>query len=112
MPQLGMTLAGLFEPGSGRRERKSIMRYRIKWGLVLLPALALAMPAFAPAPAYAARDTALSDSQEPGSVLVFPEFIKNGAVNVDGVPLPRTEIEIGMVCPPGVTPTTTLCFEH
>jgi hypothetical protein len=80
--------------------------------LVLLPALALAMPAFAPAPAYAARDINLSDSQEPGSVLVFPEFIKNGAVNVDGVPLPRTEIEIGMVCPPGVTPTTTLCFEH
>jgi len=93
------------------------MRYRIKWGLVLLPALALAMPAFAPAPAYAARDTALSDSQEPGSVLVFPEFIggrsaAGGPVNVDGVTLPRTEIEIGLVCPTGFVPTTTQCFEH
>jgi hypothetical protein len=85
--------------------------------LVLLPALALAMPAFAPAPAYAARDTALSDSQEPGSVLVFPEFIggrsaAGGPVNVDGVTLPRTEIEIGLVCPTGFVPTTTQCFEH
>jgi hypothetical protein len=94
------------------------MKFKIKWGLVLLPALALAMPAFAPAPAYAApRSTVLSDSQEPGSVLVFPEFIgghgaAGGPVKVDGVTLPRTEIEIGLVCPPGFAPTTTQCFEH
>jgi Ice-binding-like len=42
---------------------------------------------------------ALSDSQEPGSVLVFPKFIR-GTVLVDGVVTPRTEISVGAVCPP------------
>jgi hypothetical protein len=50
-------------------------------------------------------------------VIVFPKFIggrsaAGGPVNVDGVSLPRTEIELGVVCPPGVTPTTAVCFEH
>jgi len=84
------------------------MKFMIKWGLLLIPALALAMPALA------ANDPRLSDSQEPGSVIVFPKFIRNGTVTTfgDGAVLPRTEIEIGVVCPPGVTPTTTQCFEH
>jgi hypothetical protein len=48
----------------------------------------------------------LSDSQEPGSVIVFPKFIR-GTVTVDGVATPQTEIEIGAVCPKGAT-----CPEH
>jgi hypothetical protein len=94
------------------------MKFRIKWGLLLIPAIALAMPVFAPMPASAqTRDLSLSDSQQPGSVIVFPKFIggrsaAGAAVNVDGVTLPRTEIELGVVCPPGVVRTTTVCFEH
>lgn len=47
------------------------------------------------------RDPRLSDSQEPGSVLVFPKFIR-GTVTppLDGL-TPATEIAIGAVCPPG-----------
>jgi hypothetical protein len=93
------------------------MKFKLKWGLLLIPAFALAIPAFAPTPALAQRDVRLADSQEPGSVIVFPKFIggrtaAGGAVLVDGVRLPRTEIELGVVCPPGVTPTTSVCFEH
>src|SRR5437868_7873291 len=69
--------------------------------LLLIPALALAMPAFAQV-----RDPRLSDSQEPGSVIVFPKFIR-GTVAVNGRSTPQTEIEIGAVCPNGVT-----CPEH
>jgi len=67
------------------------------------------MPAFAQV-----RPAVLSDSQEPGSVLVFPKFVNRPAVLTAGdqAVLPRTEIEIGVVCPPGVAPTTTVCFEH
>jgi hypothetical protein len=49
----------------------------------------------------------LSDAHEPGSVLVFPKFIR-GTVLVDGFVIPRTEFAIGAVCPPNVgvsTPT-------
>src|SRR5262249_23306723 len=43
----------------------------------------------------------LSDSQEPGSVIVFPKFI-SGVVTIDGeVITPKTEFEIGVVCPKG-----------
>jgi hypothetical protein len=75
---------------------------QVKWlrlSLVLLLALGLAIPAFA-------HDRTLSDSQEPGSVLVFPKFI-TGTVTVDGETRPATEIEIGVVCPKGFT-----CTEH
>src|SRR5438874_11720171 len=93
------------------------MRFILKWGLLLMPALALAMPAFAPTPAFAdPRDARLSDSQQPGSVIIFPKFINAAPVRTDnattGALLPRTEIELGVVCPPGVIPTTTICFEH
>ncbi len=83
------------------------MRFMNKWGLLLIPALALAAPAGAQV-----RSALLSDSQQPGSVIIFPKFMSNGAVSVDGVDLPRTEIELGVVCPPGVTPTTSVCQEH
>jgi hypothetical protein len=81
----------------------------MRWVLALLPAIALAMPAVAQV-----RPAVLSDSQEPGSVLVFPKFVNRPAVvtNGDQAVLPRTEIEIGVVCPPGVAPTTSVCFEH
>lgn len=65
--------------------------------LFLMPALALAAPAFAQV-----RPLALSDSQEPGSVIVFPKFVK-GTVSVDGVSTPKTEIEVGVQCPNGDT---------
>lgn len=61
--------------------------------LLLMPAFALAMPAFAND-----RDPRLSDSQEPGSVIVFPKFIQ-GTVRVDGVVTPQTEIEYTVQCP-------------
>jgi hypothetical protein len=51
------------------------------------------------------RDPRLADSQEPGSVIVFPKFIR-GNVAPDGVttpPTPKTEFEVGVVCPKGVT---------
>jgi len=85
------------------------MRFRIKWALALVPALALAMPALAQV-----RDTRLSDSQEPGSVIVFPKFINAAPVSVDGALLPRTEIEIGAVCPPNtIAPGVgAFCPEH
>ena len=69
--------------------------------LFLVPALALAMPSLAQV-----RPLTLSDSQEAGSVIVFPKFIK-GTVSVDGVTTPMTEIELGVVCPVGAT-----CAEH
>ena len=58
---------------------------------LLIPVVVLAMPADA-------RDPRLYDSEEPGSVIVFPKFLA-GLVTVDGVSLPVTEIEVGVVCP-------------
>jgi hypothetical protein len=71
--------------------------------LLLIPALALAMPAFAND-----RDPTLSDSQEPGSVIVFPKFIR-GTVTVDGVVTPQTEIEYTVQCPTALEDT---CGPH
>ena len=58
--------------------------------LLLIPAFALAMPA------YAFRDPRLYDSQEPGSVIVFAKFLR-GVVVVDGATLPASEFEVGIV---------------
>jgi hypothetical protein len=80
---------------------------QVKWlriSFVLMLALGLAIPAFAQE-----RDKKLSDSQEPGSVIVFPKFSKvrfseNGpslTEPTDTGPL-VTEIEVGVVCPKGV----------
>jgi hypothetical protein len=49
-----------------------------------------------------AQAQTLSNSQEPGSVMVFPYF-KAGTVNVSGQDLAQTEIHIGVTCPSGVT---------
>ena len=78
------------------------MRSKMRWAWALLPAIALAMPAFAQV-----RPTTLADPDEPGSVIIYPKFINRAAVSVDGAVLPRTEIEIGAVCPQGAT-----CTEH
>src|SRR5215831_16078758 len=42
----------------------------------------------------------LNDSQEPGSVLVFPKFLR-GTVQTESGVQPRTEIEISIRCPKG-----------
>src|SRR5262245_31009597 len=59
--------------------------------------MALVMAAGPPAWAQV-RPVGLSDSQEPGSVIVFPKFIR-GTVFPDGFPTPKTEFEVGVVCP-------------
>src|SRR5467141_1391721 len=91
------------QPVGGRREKEDTMRFISKWALALLPALALATPALA-----------LNDSEEPGSVIVFPKFINMPRVTVDGVlNIARTEIEVGVVCPPSVVAATPgFCAEH
>jgi hypothetical protein len=64
--------------------------------LVLLTAavgIAVPSPAQAPEPPSSA-------SEEPGSVIVFPKFIK-GKVTVDGVTGPQTEFEVHARCPNG-----------
>src|ERR1700730_10653941 len=78
------------------------MKFMTKWALALVPGLALATPALALAPGNQA------DLAQPGSVIIFPKFINTPAVSVDGgIPVPRTEIEVGVVCPVGTT-----CVEH
>jgi hypothetical protein len=68
------------------------MKFITKCALLLMPALALATPAFAYGPAQ------LSDSEQPGSVIVYPKFINElfgptGApLIVDGQTVPQTEI--------------------
>jgi hypothetical protein len=81
------------------------MKFKIKGGRLamwLVPALALAAPAFAQV-----RPTTLSDSQEPGSVIVFPKFIQGTVSLPEGPLFPITELEIGVVCPKHV-----ICPEH
>jgi hypothetical protein len=76
---------------------------------MLLPALALAVPAFAQSPALGLPIGALNDSEEPGSVIIFPKFIR-GTVTLPepgGATVPRSELEIGIVCP-----KRTICPEH
>src|SRR5215469_2849684 len=58
--------------------------------LLLVPSLSVAQAA------------TLSNSQEPGSVIVFPYF-KVGTVSVNTQVLPKSEIHIGVTCPSGVT---------
>jgi hypothetical protein len=46
------------------------MKFMIKWGLALIPALALATQASAQV-----RDARLADPGEPGSVIIYPKFV-------------------------------------
>src|ERR1700736_2389600 len=106
-----MGLAKTNRPLEGEGKKEGTMKFMIKWGLLLIPALALAAPAFAYPPQN------LSDSQQPGSVIVFPKFINslfNGGslLNVDGNLVSQTEIEIGAVCPPAFFNGGGTCTEH
>jgi hypothetical protein len=65
--------------------------------LLLTTALGIAVPS----PAQTA-ELRSSTSEEPGSVIVFPKFLK-GAVKVDGVSKAQTEIEVRAQCPKGIT---------
>jgi hypothetical protein len=81
------------------------MKFEIKGARlagVLLPALALAAPAFAQV-----RPATLNDATEPGSVIVFPKFIPGTVSLPEGGVVPVSELEIGVVCPKGV-----ICSEH
>jgi hypothetical protein len=78
--------------------------HQVRWfriALVLLQALGLA-----PAAVAEVRPATLSDSQEPGSALVFPKFIYNpgGSATIGGEP--RSEFEISVVCPPALRDDT------
>ena len=78
------------------------MKFMLSRALLLAPMLALATPALASPPAT------LNDSEQPGSVIVFPKFINMPRLTVDGIAnVARTEIELGAVCPSGV-----ICAEH
>ena len=63
--------------------------------LVLMMAHGLATPGYAQAP-----ETTLGASEQAGSVIVFPKFMK-GTLAVDGVTKAQTEIEIRARCPSG-----------
>src|SRR6516225_11559536 len=92
-------------PLKGAEGREQTMRFRTKGArlaMLLAPALVLAAPAFAQV-----RPTTLSDSQEPGSVIVFPKFIQGTVALPEGGTASVTELEIGVVCPKGV-----ICPEH
>jgi hypothetical protein len=75
---------------------------RLRFVPLLIPALVFAAPAFAQV-----RPTTLSDSQEAGSLIVFPKFVQGTVSLPEGGTAPITEIEIGVVCPKGV-----VCPEH
>jgi hypothetical protein len=77
------------------------MKFLRKCALLLVLGFALATPALALAPVNQA------DLAQPGSVIIFPKFINLPAVSVDGNTMPRTEIEVGVVCPVGAS-----CVEH
>ena len=75
-----------------------------KWvrvSFMLMLALGLATVAFAQL-----RDPRLSDSQEPGSVIVFHKFIK-GMVPLNGDSAPRTEIAGRQKCLRAIAPDKT-----
>jgi hypothetical protein len=67
------------------------------FGMLLAVTLGIAAPTFAQAP-----EPQSSAPEEPGSVIVFPKFIK-GTVTVDGVTRPQTEIEVQAGCPNGAS---------
>jgi hypothetical protein len=48
------------------------------------------------------RNPLLSDSEEPGSVIVFPKFIRGVVTPPNDSITPKTEFEVGVVCPKDV----------
>ena len=76
----------------------AIMRtLKYAWlALLLVPGLTIAQ-------ASVVRAATLSNSQEPGSVLVFPYFQTGTVIEFSNLPEPKTEIHIGVTCPTGIT---------
>jgi hypothetical protein len=64
------------------------------------------------APVFAAPPPGPSDPGQPGRVIIYPKFVNMPAVNVDGNSVPRTEIEIGAVCPPAFVAAGGVCAPH
>ena len=72
------------------------MRSNMKWLYVFSFVMAVALVASATSPAI------LNDSEEPGSVLVFPLYKTNTVASPDNASvLPQSEFEISVVCPNG-----------
>src|SRR5215472_6997290 len=73
--------------------------------LCALLALVVLLGAFASSAMAQPRPLTLSDSQEPGTVIVFPKFVRGlhaaGAVPGETGVIPKTEFELGVVCPKG-----------
>jgi hypothetical protein len=69
------------------------MLKRVRFLMLLIPTLALAAPAFGEN----------ADLRFRGSALVFPKFIRGTVALPEGGTAPATELEIGVVCPTGVT---------
>jgi len=94
-------------PDCRRDYMNSVKVWTMRGLTALVPAIALAMPAFAQV-----RDPKLADLTEPGSVIIYPKFA-TGAVPVDGGPpapgynAPKTLIELSIQCPTNAVP----CFE-
>src|SRR5882724_6096106 len=73
----------------------------MKWvaGLWMGALLSVSLVLGSAAPVAACAGVTLNDSQEPGSVLVFPYF-RTGTVPSNQSPThPKTEIEISVTCP-------------
>src|ERR1700736_3860953 len=77
-------------------------------GMCILFCLLLTVAVATPAAQAATlpRDTRLSDSQQPGSVLVFPIFRTGSQTTTDLGTVPNTAFEISVVCPPNQTEFT------
>jgi hypothetical protein len=75
----------------------------LKWIGVLVAVLTLAL--LGPSLVAVVQAQELNDSEEPGSVIVFPKFVK-GSVTINGTAVPKTEIEVSVLCPKG-----TVCTE-
>jgi hypothetical protein len=74
----------------------------IRASFLLMLALTLAIPAMA---------QIVANSEAPGSVLVFPKFIK-GTVPFNGGTAPKSEIEISVRCPPELDAAGVGCAER
>jgi len=72
-----------------------------KWTMLAL-ILALSVVGLSVFPSVAGAQAQLSDSEQPGSFIVFPKFIK-GTVTVDGVVTPQSQFEVSVLCPAGQT---------
>src|SRR5262245_22309870 len=94
----------MISKGGAARTRRTRMHAHTwrRVALVGLGALTLALPALAQV-----RPVGLSDSEQPGSVLVFPKFLAGTTSRGE----PKSEFEIGITCPKGPEGGPGLCAE-